>query len=179
MKALKSSLIVFGTIGLIFLGACSDSSQENNPASNTETAANTTTPAKTEMANSGNSSKEQNDKDHSHESKSHEGKEHSHGGQVVESGQYHLEFVTEREVDGVHIDLYLEKGEKHETVSNAKVTAQVQPPEGTEKTLDLKYEAKGKHYTALLPQTAAGQYQVKVTADVEGEKVSGRFSIKQ
>lgn len=179
MKVLKSSLILLGTMGLILLGACSDSSQDNNPASNTETAANTTTPAKIETTNSGNSSKEHNDEDHSHEGNSHEDKEHSHGGQVVESGQYHLEFVTEREADGVHMDLYLEKGEKHETVSNAKVTAQVQPPDGTEKRLDLKYEAEGKHYTALLPQTSAGQYQVKVTADVEGEKVSGRFSIQQ
>lgn len=73
----------------------------------------------------------------------------------------------------------MEKGEKHEKISNAKVTAQVQLPDGTQKTLDLKHDAKGQRYTALLPGTAAGQYQVRVTADIAGEKVNGRFTVNQ
>ncbi|MGH8001172.1 MAG: hypothetical protein ACREPR_17520 [Brasilonema sp.] len=178
MKSLKSSLIVLGTVGLLFLGACSNATQENNSASNTEssTAANT---SKTETGKSDNSSKEQKGKDHSHQGESHEGKEHSHGGQVVESGQYHLEFVAEKEDKGSHIDFYLEKGEKHEAVPNAKVTADVQLPDGKQKTIPLKYETSGKHYTAVVSEQATGQYQVKITADIGGEKVNGRFSFNQ
>ena len=168
MKSLKSSLIVLGSLGLLFLGAC------NNSSSNTETASPTANTSKTEAT-----STEKNDKEHSRKHTSHEGKEHSHGGQVVESGQYHLEFVLEKEDKGKHIDFYLEKGEKHDPVTNAQVTAQIQLPDGTQKTIPLTYEAEGKHYTAVLPEKATGQYQVKVTADVNGEKVDGRFSFNQ
>ena len=168
MKSLKSGLILLGSVGLLFLGAC------NNSASNTEAASPAANTSKTEAA-----STEKNDKEDSHKHASHEGKEHSHGGQVVESGQYHLEFVSEKEDKGNYIDFYLEKGEKHDPVTNAKVTAQIQLPDGTQKTIPLTYEAEGKHYTAVLPEKATGQYQVKVTADVNGEKVDGRFSFNQ
>lgn len=165
MKSLKSGLIVLGSVGLLLLGACSNATQENNSASNTEssTAANT---SKTEA-------------DKSHSNIKHSDKEHSHGGQVVEVGQYHLELVTEKENNGSHLDLVIERGEKHEAVPNAKVTAEVQQPDGTQKTLDFKYDTQSKAYTASLPRNAAGQYPVKVTADVGGEKVSGRFTINQ
>ncbi|QDL11118.1 hypothetical protein DP113_27315 [Brasilonema octagenarum UFV-E1] len=165
MKSLKSGLIVLGTVGLLFLGACSNATQENNSASNTESSTATNT-SKTETAKS-------------HGKSEHGDKEHGHGGQVVESGQYHLELVTHKEDKGSHLDFIIEKGEKHEIVSNAKVTAQVQLPDGTQKTLDFKYDAKDKHYTAALPGNAPGQYPVKVTADIGGEKVNGRFTVKQ
>jgi hypothetical protein len=165
MKSLKSGLIVLGTVGLLFLGACSNGTQGGNSASNTEssTAANT---SKNETAKS-------------HGKIEHSDKEHSHGGQVVESGQYHLELVAEKEGNDSHIDFFIEKGEKHEIVTDAKVTAQVQLPDGTQKTLDFKYDTENKAYTAALAGNAPGQYPVKVTADVGGEKVNARFTVNQ
>lgn len=103
----------------------------------------------------------------------------SRGGQVVEQGAYHLELVPEKEKDGVHLDFYLQKGDNHQAIPNAKVTGQVQLPNGTQKNLTFKYDADGKHYTVLLPEKASGQYQVRMTAEMNGQKVNGRFSFKQ
>ncbi|PSB07325.1 hypothetical protein C7B62_20275 [Pleurocapsa sp. CCALA 161] len=100
-------------------------------------------------------------------------------GQVVESGPYHLEFVPEKESNGTHLDLYLQKGDTHEAIPNAKVTALVQSPDGKQQSLNLTYDAEGKHYTVLFPGTTTGQYQVKITADASGENVNGRFSFQQ
>lgn len=60
-----------------------------------------------------------------------------------------------------------------------KVTAQVQSPDGSQRSLPLTYNAVGKHYTALLPGKAAGQYQARVISDISGEKVNGRFNFSQ
>ncbi|HLO48358.1 MAG TPA: hypothetical protein VK211_08060 [Kamptonema sp.] len=167
MKSFKSSLVIFGSVGLLLLGACSKgdqaSDQNSSPASSPVASqpaspAPTATPAATAKT------------DHPKESK---------GGQVVESGAYHLEFLTEKEDTGTHLDLYLQKGDNHEPVPNAKVTAQVQLPNGKQQTLALKYDAEDKHYTVLFPVKAAGQYIVKVTADINAEKVSGRFNFNQ
>ncbi|WP_026733951.1 hypothetical protein [Fischerella sp. PCC 9605] len=164
MKSFKFSLIVLGSTGLLFLGACSNSNQaantENNPAtstSNNESPSTLASPA----AKTNN--------------------EHgaSKGGQVVETGKYHLEFVPEKEANGTHLDLYLQTGDRHEAVPNAKVTAQVQQPDGTQKTIPFSYDATGKHYAAFFPGNAAGQYQVKVTASIGNQKVDGRFSFNK
>lgn len=164
MKSLKSGLIVLSSVGLLFLGACSNngtttSNQTSSPAASqpesSNSATSTSTTAKTE---------------HPSESK---------GGQVVESGPYHLELVPEKEANGTHLDFYLQRGNNHEAIPNAKVAAQIQLPDGTQKTLDLKYDADGKHYTVLLPGTTPGQYQVKMTADINGEKVNGRFNFNK
>lgn len=170
MKSLKSNLIVLGTVGLLFLGACSkggkgdevnvpNSSPADSPVASqpnaSSPAASPATTAKTE---------------HPKQSK---------GGQVVESGAYHLEFVTQKEATGTHLDLYLQKGDKREPVPNAKVIAQVQLPNGKQQTLELKYDAEGKHYYGIFPGKDAGQYPVKVTANINGEKVDGRFNISQ
>lgn len=180
MKSLKFGFVVLASTGLLLLGACSGGTQENASTNKTETSATSATTAentsKTETTSGEKGHDHKNGKDdHKHE----EGKEHNHGGQVVESGQYHLELATEKEEKGLHMHFHLEKGEKHEPVPDAKVTAQVQLPDGTQKNVDFKYEAEGKEYTALLPGNAAGQYQVKVTAEVGGEKLNGRFTVKQ
>jgi len=101
------------------------------------------------------------------------------GGQVVESGIYHLEFLPLIEADSIHLDFFLQKGDSHEAISDAKVTAQVQLPDGTQKTLDLKYDADGKHYGVQLPSKAVGEYKLAILSDIKGEKVNGRFSFKK
>ena len=163
MKSLKLGAIVLGSIGLIFVGACSNQSanSEDSAANQTETVAQ-----KGDSENDGH--------DHSHKDG-----EHSHGGQVIESGEYHLELVAAPNDEGIHMDFYLEKGEKHEQISDAKVTAQVQLPGGEQKTIPLEYEADEKHYHAILPEKAAGEYKVAILSEINGEKVNARFSVKR
>jgi len=160
MKSLKSSLIVLSSVGLVFLGACGNGNQagtlESPTTSPAATAAETGEPPKSE---------------HSSEAQA--------GGQVVESGPYHLEFVSEPEDNGTHLDFYLQKGDNHEAIPNAKVTAQVQLPNGQQRSLPLTYDAEGKHYTAMLSEKAPGQYPVSITSDINGEKVNGRFTFSQ
>jgi hypothetical protein len=165
MKSIKSLLIILGSVSIILLGACGN----NNQATNSDSSPTTAKPAE--------STAQQTDAAKT-ESSSHAAKPLK-GGQVVESGAYHLEFVPVKENDGTHLDFYLQKGDNHEAIPNAKVTAQVQLPDGTQKSLDLPYDAAGKHYAALLPETATGQYQVKITSDIDGQKVDGRFSFNQ
>lgn len=100
----------------------------------------------------------------------------SQGGQVVESGPYHLELITANEPTGVHLDFFLQKGDTHEAIADAKVMAQVQSPDGTQESIELSYDADGGHYTAMLPATATGEYNVAILSDIGGEKVNGRFS---
>ncbi len=100
------------------------------------------------------------------------------GGQVIESGIYHLELVPEPEENGIHLDFFLQKSDNHEAIPDAKVTAQVQLPDGTQKNLDLKYDAPEKHYTVALSGKAVGEYKVAILSDIKGEKVNGRFNFK-
>ncbi len=165
MKALNFFLIGFSSLGLLFLGACGSGSQiASNPPSAAPVEKNT---AESPRSDSEGSESPEN---HSKASK---------GGQVVESGPYHLEFVSEKETSGTHLDFYLQKGDTHAAIPNAKVTAQVQLPDGTQKSLELKYDPDGKHYTVMFPGSAAGEYKVAILSDVNGEKVNGRFGFKQ
>ncbi|MEG4862316.1 MULTISPECIES: hypothetical protein [unclassified Microcoleus] len=160
MKTLKSSLIILGSVGLLFLGACGKADQTSDtnttppppPAASQPASSAPATTSATKGAN---------------------------GGQVVNSGAYHLEFVPEKEATGTHLDLYLQKGDKKEPVPDAKVTAQVQLPNGKQQTLALKYDPEGKHYAVVFPGKEPGQYPVKVNADINGEKVDGRFTFTQ
>ncbi len=167
MKTIKSSLIVLGSVGLLFLGACSKGDQASEP-NNSPTSA----PVASKPASSAPSSAPAGTAKTEHPKA-------SKGGQVVESGAYHLEFVAEKEATGTHLDFYLQKGDKHEPVPNAKVSAQVQLPSGKQQTLALKYDPAGKHYTVVFPVKDAGNYPVKMNADINGEKVDGRFTFKQ
>jgi hypothetical protein len=101
------------------------------------------------------------------------------GGQVLESGPYHLEFVPEVSADKTHLDFYLQNGSNHQPIPNAKVIAEIRMPDGTQKRLPLTYDAKDKHYTAILPGKAAGEYKVIILSDINGKKVNGRFSFKR
>ena len=84
MKFMKKSLIV-GSVGMLLLGVFSNSRQAANTSNSF--AAFSETVAKKKLV--------------SQHSKPNQ------GGQVVESGKYHLEFVPASEANGTHIDLFL------------------------------------------------------------------------
>ena len=164
---LKMSVTTISAIALLFLGACSSGNQATDPASSPAA-----TPAETQSSTAASPA--------ASAMKPASGGSHGgQGGQVVESGSYHLELVTGKETSGTHLDLFLQKGEKHETVPNAKVTAQVQLPDGSQKSLAMIYDPAEKHYTAKLPNAAPGTYKVVILSDIGGNKVNGRFNFKQ
>ncbi|WGV24989.1 hypothetical protein [Halotia branconii] len=165
IQYLNFSFVLLISAGLIFLGACSNSNQTANTNNNTSVTSNPSSGSPTASA--------------SPVAKTNNEHGASHGGQVVETGSYHLEFVPEKEANATHMDLYLQTGDNHETVPNAKVTAQVQLPDGQQKTIPFNYDAKDKHYTGLLNEKASGQYQVKITADIKGEQATGRFNFNR
>lgn len=101
------------------------------------------------------------------------------GGQVVETGPYHLELAVGKEGGATHLDFFLLKGDKHEPITNAKVTAQLTLPDGNSKIINLAYNPAEKHYEAVLPSTTTGEYKAAVVSDIAGEKVNGRFTFKQ
>ncbi len=164
MKSVKLSLVSVGIVALVFLGACSQNEQAANP--DTSPTGEKTAPSTSPGGESKNSPSSHSDTPQK-------------GGQVVESGAYHLQLVPEKGEKGTHLDFYLLKGEKHETVPNAKVTAQMQTPDGKQSNLNFTYDSADKHYSVLLPDKTPGQYQLKITADTSGEKVNGRFSFNQ
>lgn len=181
MKFIKLCLILLNSMGLFLLVAC-----DNQQAQTENTVAKTETIAQEEHSEDDGhdhsddekEGKHSEDDGHDHSDGEKEG-EHSHGGQVIELGQYHLEFVAEPSEDGIELDFYLEKGEKHEHISDAQVKAQIQLPNGEQKSIPLIYEADEKHYHGILPEKVSGEYQVVVLSDIQGEKVNGRFSFQR
>ena len=156
MKMLKSFLIVASSAGLLFLGACSSGGNQASAPANSPAASAPVTQSPTAA----------------------ETEKKSAGGMVVESGAYHLELMPEKQADATHLDLYVQKGDNHEAIPNAKVSAQVQLPDGSQKTVDMTYDAAEKHYTAKLPTTAAGEYKVAVQSEIGSEKVNARYTFK-
>ncbi len=169
MKSLKTGLIVAGTAGLMLLAACGNATQGTNAASSPAASPNASA-TKTAAINQAAPTKIAATPGHSNSSK---------GGQVVESGPYHLELVVEKEADRTHLDFYLQRGDNHQTIPNAKITGQIQMPDRTQKALTFTYDQKDQHYTALLPGKVAGQYQMKITANINGQKVDGRFTFSR
>jgi hypothetical protein len=98
------------------------------------------------------------------------------GGQVMDSGKYRLELVPEKSANETHLDLYLQKGNDQQSVTDAKVSGEVQSPDGQSKMVTFTYDAEGKHYAAVFPDKATGAYQLKVTAAIGSDKADGRFS---
>ena len=163
MRSLKFSIVVTGIISLLALGACNS----GTPTSSSPAQIAAVSPASSPSPSAMNSSA---GKDGNHNVK---------GGQVIESGAYHLEFVAGKEEGSTHLDFFLFKGDNHEPVSGAKVTAQVQFPDGTQKSFDLAYDALEKHYHVKLDGKIAGEYKVVILTDIKGEKVNGRFSFER
>lgn len=162
---LKASAMTTTAIGLLLLGACSSGNQASNSASSPAASIPAESQPSTAASPTASDAKSASVENHG-----------GQGGQVIESGIYHLELVTGKEASGTHLDLFLQKGDNHEPIPNAKVTAQVQLPNGNQKSLDMKYDAGDKHYTAILPSTAVGEYKVAILSDVNGEKVNARYS---
>ncbi|MGF1602938.1 MAG: hypothetical protein ACFCU8_13115 [Thermosynechococcaceae cyanobacterium] len=161
MNPIKLSLILLSAISL-FATACSNSqpTASESPAPPTE-ASSAPASATSTASEVGHDAKPQ------------------AGGQVVESGPYHLEFVAEPEASGTHLDFFLQTGDNHEAIPDAKVTADIQLPDGSTQSLPLAYDAEGKHYAARLDSTATGEYQVAIVSNIKGEDVKGRFSFTQ
>jgi hypothetical protein len=157
MKSLNSGMIVLASAGLLLLGGCGNETKTGDSASTSSETKPTTTATKPVDGLA---------KSHTAPRK---------GGQVVESGKYHLELVPEQEGSSTHLDFYLLQGDKHEIMPNAKVTAQIQSPDGNLTTIPFNYDVSGKHYAAVVSEKTAGQYQVKITATVGSTQVDGRF----
>ncbi|HIK29840.1 MAG TPA: hypothetical protein IGS17_19790 [Oscillatoriales cyanobacterium M59_W2019_021] len=162
MKRKSSIWTLVISLELVLLAACSNAPQATNseppPPSETTASSPEATPAESAAT------------DHPQTSQS---------GQVIESGSYHLELLPVPESDGIHLDFFLQKGDNHEAIPDANVTAQVQLPDGEQKTLEMEYDPEGKHYVAFLPSNAPGEYKVAVQTDLNGEKVNGRFSFSK
>lgn len=102
-----------------------------------------------------------------------------YGGQVVETGDYHLELVPIPEDSGIHLDFYVQTRDDLETIPNATVTAQIQLPDGQEMEIPMEYDAPGEHYFAFLPSQASGDYLVVMLTEVEGTRTNARFRFSQ
>lgn len=184
MKFVKLMILTLGSLSLIGLGACSSGSEANksNETANQPVATATTAPVAATAPVESKAQEPHKEDGHSHkEGEGHGDKNDGHGmgGQVLEMGDYHLELLTHKADNGVSLDFMVGKGEAHTPVTDAKVTAQVQMPDGSQQSLDMKYDAAEKVYKAILPGAAAGEYQVAVLSDVGGKKMNGRFSFKQ
>ncbi|MEA5572658.1 hypothetical protein [Calothrix sp. UHCC 0171] len=166
MRSLKLNFVILASVGLVFLGACANQAADSSSNSQTGTTESITKNQTASTAKATTNS--QKNTDHSRSSK---------GGEVVETGKYHLELVPEKEGNGIHLDFYLQTGDTHAAIPNAKVTADIQSPDGKQRTVPLTYDAAGKHYAAKLDMMKTGQYQVRINADIDGEKVNGRFSV--
>ncbi|MBD2179424.1 hypothetical protein H6F42_21140 [Pseudanabaena sp. FACHB-1998] len=166
MQLFQPFLFSLSLACLALLGACGSSQTKSSTPVSTATKTIETPIAKTSSSPSMAKSATQNNTA-------------NQGGQVIESGIYHLEFLSLIEADSIHLDFFLQKGDNHEAIPDAKVTAQVQLPDGTQKTLDLKYDADGKHYAVVFPSKATGEYKVAFLSDIKGEKVNGRFSFNR
>jgi hypothetical protein len=173
MKKINTILLSLSTASLMFLAACNNStptSSTSTPPAESEPITKTSPSPAPTSAPTTETSTETSTEDHS---------QPTAGGQVVEVGKYHLEFVPEAEADQFHLDFYLQSGDTHEPVADAQVTGQVQLPSGEQKSVDFTYDAEGGHYTTVLTTAESGAYQAVIQTDINGEKVNGRFAFNK
>jgi hypothetical protein len=97
------------------------------------------------------------------------------GGQVVESGEYHMELVPTKAADKTHLDFYLKIDATGKEISDAKVAGDVISPDGKQKSIVFTYDPKGKNYVADVSDKATGAYQLKIIASIGAKKADGRF----
>lgn len=166
----------------IAIVACSNSTPTAETKPEAKTEVTKTEATKTEASKTGSSPAKKDDHAHKGDHKEGDHKEggkdnHAHG-EVVEVDGYHLELSAHKEAKATHMDLLLQKGEKHESVTDAKVTAQIQLPDGSSKNLDLVYQPGEKVYGAEIADLPAGNYKVAVLSEIAGKKVNARFNLK-
>ncbi len=157
-RSLKLGSIAVVSLGLIGLTACGTGEPDSNVLESETETPTETAPAPTATT---------------------PGEHPTQGGQVIEMDAYHLELVALPEPGGVHLDFYLQTGDTHEAIPGATVTAQVETPNGEQRTLELPYDEPGEHYAAFLPAEVSGEYKVVVLTDIQGEKVNGRFTFNR
>ncbi len=173
MNSCKSSIILAGSLGLLALGACSSGTQTTSTTSSPVANPNTAPSSMTSKTTAASPTASSTEKDDHHKDGS------IKGGQVIESGPYHLEFVPGKEGGTAYLEFYLLKGNDHNPVPNARVVAEVQLPNGSQKSLQMKYDPGDQHYTAKLPGAPAGDYKIAILSTVDGQKVNARYSFKQ
>ena len=98
--------------------------------------------------------------------------------QSVEVDGYHIELKSHKEDKVTHLDIAFQKGDNHEVVTGAKVTAEIKMSDGTSKTLVLPYKSTEKVYGADLSDLTPGEYKLIVLSEIEGKKVNARFNLK-
>jgi hypothetical protein len=178
MKTIANISIVLGSVSLLFLGACSSGDKATKTQA---TAANATSEIAAKTAKDGGEHKDGEKHVEGDSHKASEGKDDKggHKGQVVQTGKYHIELSPDLDKDSIHLDTKLH-GEQDKPIINAKLIAQVQLPDGTNKTLPVAYNTEEKQYTAKLAAiTATGDYKVVIQADVNGDRFNSRFSFKR
>jgi hypothetical protein len=173
---IKLSVLV---IGIAIVTGCSstsvpDNSQAaagNGTASSAPAATTAATPAAFETKADDGHDHEKGD-GHNHK----DGDAHSHT-EPVKMGDYLMELESHKEGNSLHFDFHLHKGK--DEVADAKVTAQLQIPDGSQKSLEMPFSSEEKAYVAKLESAATGEYKVAVLSDLKGEKMNARFTIKQ
>ncbi len=104
---------------------------------------------------------------------------YKHSSQVVQSEKYHVDLKPDLDKDSIHLDTVVHD-KQDKAIINAKLTAQIQLPDGNNQTLPVLYNTEEKQYTGKLAVSkATGDYKVVIQADVNGEKFNSRFSFKR
>lgn len=169
MKFSNMSLIVLGSASLLLLGACSS----NSKAAKTESTTTSTPAAKTETTTATKDREKHSEGDDLAFTK-----DDRKDSQVVQSRKYHLKFKTALAKDSTHLDIKLHDRQGKE-ITDAKLTAQVQLPGGSNQVLSVPYSVEEKYYVAKLLTKATGDYQVALQADVKSDKFNTKFSFKR
>ena len=154
MEVIKIGLMGLFSAGLLLLGACSNSDKAANQSTATTTAAKT----------------EEQPKDPT---------KHTHTSQVVQLERYHIDLRPDPDGDFIHLDTKIHDLQDRPII-DAKIVAQVQLPDNTNQTIQVKYNVEEKQYTGKLTASKAlGDYKVVLLTNARGEKFNSRFSFKK
>jgi major membrane immunogen (membrane-anchored lipoprotein) len=152
MKVIKFGAIGLVSVSLLLLGACSN----NDKAANSKT----TAAAKTEE-------------------KPKDPTKHTHTSQVVQVAKYHIDLRPDPDGEFIHLDTKIHDLQDRPII-DAKIVAQVQLPDNTNQTIQVKYNVEEKQYTGKLTASKAlGDYKVVLLTNARGDKFNSRFSFKK